>query len=492
MKEETINLPKILQNPSLKKVLSSVPLQVFDQANQLIFQGGSCEGIPKIRGFPLSLSSGNIIGLIRTERKYKEAILKIIGKEIDRYFDREEVEHFKARQEIIYKDSLRLLRKGFVKDLSKLEGLIVQYLNFFRNYFLFEGVQIYLVGVDNLIFPFMEFSGDGPKFQGEEFSFDFGEMAQFVASDKEHIYIENCKDNEIIEAFFPEEKVEFKGLLAMPLNHDEEKVGAIIFTDFFKPNLNEKELEEINSFIFLLSRVFMNFKSQERQKKTDLIFKDLKKYVSKKMVEMRRDNEASVGGVEKDITVLFGQIHQFQKIYNSLGPKKMMYLLNIHYEFLIKIAESFGGNVDKVLGESLMVVWNHPFIQDEPELLAFEAAKNMIECSCHTIGPVWKRLGIKNYSFGIGINTGKAVAGNLGSKDFMDFTVIGDTVNVAQRLETKASPWEVFIHKNVAKKIKSKIGVPLKEVKGLNLKGKAEEMTAYCFTDPNLTDPFKV
>ena len=491
MKEETINLPKILQNSSLKKVLTSVPLQVFDQSNQLIFQGGSCEGIPKIRGFPLSLASGNIIGLIRTERKYKEVILKIIGVEIEKYFERETIEHFKSRQEIILKDSLRLLRKGFVKDLSKLEGLIVQYLNFFRNYFLFEGVQVYLVGVDSLISPFMEFSGDGPKLSGEAFSFDFGDLAQFVASDKEYIYIENCKNNEIMESFFPEKEIEFKSLLAMPLNHGDEKVGAILLTDFFNPVFSEKELEEINSFVFLLSRVFMNFKAQERQKKTDLIFKDLKKYVSKKMVEMRREEEITVGGVEKDITVLFGQIHKFQKIYNSLGPKKMMYLLNIHYEFLIKIAESFGGNVDKVLGESLMVVWNHPFTQDDPELLAFEAAKNMIECSCHTIGPVWKRLGIKNYSFGIGINTGKAVAGNLGSKDFMDFTVIGDTVNVAQRLETKASPWEVFIHKNVAKKIKNKIGVTLKEVKGLSLKGKAEEMTAYCFSDPNLTDPFK-
>jgi adenylate cyclase len=235
----------------------------------------------------------------------------------------------------------------------------------------------------------------------------------------------------------------------------------------------------------------MGINTRDKKKKTNLIFKDLKKYVSPKMVEMKRDEEVSLGGTEKEITVLFGQIHNFQKIYNALGAKRMMYLLNIHYEFLIKIAVSFGGNVDKILGESLMVVWNHPFTQEEPNLLAFEASQKMMECSHQAIATVWRRLGVKNYSFGIGINTGKAVAGNLGSKDFMDFTVIGDTVNVAQRLETQASPWEVYLHENVVNKIKDKTSASLKKVEGISLKGKAEGTTAFVYTDPNLTSAFR-
>ena len=156
-----------------------------------------------------------------------------------------------------------------------------------------------------------------------------------------------------------------------------------------------------------------------------------------------------------------------------------------------------GGTLDKYEGDAIIAFFGAPMPLPDHAVRSCRVALGMQDALLKlrekwvSEGDKWPPI-VHGMRMRIGINTGKAVAGNLGSKDFMDFTVIGDTVNVAQRLETKASPWEVFIHKNVAKKIKSKIGVPLKEVKGLNLKGKAEEMTAYCFTDPNLTDPFKV
>ena len=482
MKEQTLNLEFIFKDKKLLKVFSSFSIQIFDQSNKLIFENEEgIKGGSKLRGYPITLPNGHIAGILRSETKYKEILMKLINLEISDFFKKEKNDHLDIRFGDLLKDYVRFLGEGFSFHNKNSDDFLLNYLNIMRGYFIFEGGQIYLVKDESFLTPYLEASKNTTHFNGEIINNDFIELAQVICTDQKKMYVEDCSDHEIIDIIMPGIDVKFENFITFPLFQGNEKLGCIFFYNFKSKKIKEDKIEEIQSFVSLLSRYFMNFKNLERQHKSNLIFKDLKKYVSKQMVGLRKNKDVSLEGVEKNITVLFGQIHDFQKIYKVLGPKKIMYLLNIHYEFLIKIAESFGGTVDKILGESLMVVWNHPFRQDSPNSLSFQAAMKMIECAKDSIKPIWSRLGIKDYSYGIGINTGKAVAGNLGSKKFMDFTVIGDTVNVAQRLETQTESWEILIHENVFKNLEAKVEVPLNKVKGLQLKGKSEETVAYLY-----------
>ncbi|MBG07896.1 MAG: hypothetical protein CME68_04010 [Halobacteriovoraceae bacterium] len=482
MKEQTLNLEIIFKDKNLRKTLDSFFVQIYDEGNKLIFENDvETNNKDKVKGYPITLPGGHVAGILRTKEKYKDALMKLIQYEINQFFKIEKNEHLDLRFSDLLKDYVRFLGEGFTFNSKKTDFFLVNYLNIMKGYFIFEGVQLFLVEEDNFIYPYMDFSNKDVKYSDSNINTDLIDLAQAICTVQKKLYIEDCKTDTFLRSTIPGVEFKYDNLLSFPLFQGNDKLGCIVFYNFKSKKLDGDKIEEIQSFVSLVSRYFMNFKNFEKQDKTNLIFRDLKKYVSKQMVGLRKNKDVSLVGVEKNITVLFGQIHGFQKIYKILGPKKLMYLLNIHYEFLIKIAESFGGTVDKILGESLMVIWNHPFEQSNPNDLSYQAAKKMIECARESIKPIWSSLGISNYSYGIGINSGLAVAGNLGSKKFMDFTVIGDTVNVAQRLETQTGPWEILIHENVYKNFKGEVDKSLVMVDGIKLKGKAFETKAYLY-----------
>ena len=204
-----------------------------------------------------------------------------------------------------------------------------------RGYFIFEGAQLYLVKDDNFIYPYMDFKKDNVLYSDSNINVDLIDLAQIICTNQKKLYIENCKEEELLKLVLVRNENKYENLLIFPLFQGGEKLGCIFFYNFKNKKLNEENMEEIQSFVSLVSRYFMNFKNFEKQDKNNLVYKDLKKYVSKQMVGLRKNKDVSLIGVEKDITVLFGQIHDFPKIYKHLGPKKLMYLLNIHYEFLI-------------------------------------------------------------------------------------------------------------------------------------------------------------
>ncbi len=159
-------------------------------------------------------------------------------------------------------------------------------------------------------------------------------------------------------------------------------------------------------------------------------------YVSSDLVDMLVDRPDSMklGGEEKEVTVLFSDLQGFTAISETMTPAHLVSLLNEYLEGMTEIILRHRGTLDKYQGDAIMAFWGAPVDDSEHALNAIKAALEMQQFSAR-LNERFRATGKPQLFTRIGINTGKVVVGNIGSKQRFDYTVIGDEVNLASRLE---------------------------------------------------------
>ncbi len=161
-----------------------------------------------------------------------------------------------------------------------------------------------------------------------------------------------------------------------------------------------------------------------------------KKYVPSDLVRhlISTGQEANVGGVPKDLTILFTDIEGFTSISEKIASDYLMQHLSEYFDSLSKIIMEQNGTIDKYIGDSIMAFWGAPLENESSELDACRAALN-----CQTVltalNKRWKGLNKPIMNTRIGIASGSVVVGNVGSSERINYSVIGDSVNLASRLE---------------------------------------------------------
>jgi len=188
--------------------------------------------------------------------------------------------------------------------------------------------------------------------------------------------------------------------------------------------------------------------------------------------EMRvRISSSCIEGERKHVTVLFSDISGFTALSEALDPEELTELINTCFDSLIKVIYKYEGTIDKFIGDCIMVLFGAPIAhEDDPErsvLTAFEILGALDRFNEE------QRV---NLSIHIGINSGIVIAGGVGSDLRMDYTVMGDTVNVAERLMGVAKD-EILVSESVFAKTKHMF--EMHKIKPLKLKGKAKKVTAY-------------
>jgi adenylate cyclase len=196
--------------------------------------------------------------------------------------------------------------------------------------------------------------------------------------------------------------------------------------------------------------------------------------ISKEIVCLANDGKLNLGGEEKEVTVLFADIRNFTTISERMSPEEVVNMLNSCLPILIDAIVRNGGLVNKFAGDNLMGVWNAP--QNEPEhpisaiTAAFEAQKEMTGKESGDIGRACVQ-------FGIGINTGKVLAGNVGSLGRAEYTVIGDAVNIASRICGIAQGGQILIGPDTYSQAKDFLEVEALEPQ--IFKGKSKPVPVY-------------
>jgi len=220
------------------------------------------------------------------------------------------------------------------------------------------------------------------------------------------------------------------------------------------------------------------------QSKINKIKSTFKKYVSKNIVDKLLDNEDSLnlGGKESDVTILFSDIRGFTSMSEKLEPTEIVEVLNRYFKEMIKVVFEFNGTLDKIVGDELMVLYGAPLENDNDCDDAVNTAIKMFE-SLEKFNAEVVKDGFKPIEIGIGINKGKVVSGNIGSDQQMNYTVIGDSVNLGSRLCSNAKPGELLISNFVKENLKKNYN--FKKIPSIMVKGKAKPIEVWSYKHSN-------
>ncbi len=173
---------------------------------------------------------------------------------------------------------------------------------------------------------------------------------------------------------------------------------------------------------------------------------DLSRFMNKDLVDaiVRGEHNLALGGDRMPITVLFADVVAFTPLSESRPPEQVVTMLNELFSVLTEVVFRHGGTVDKFIGDCIMAVWGAPVAQADHADRALAAAEDMMHF-LEVAAAEWRKKYDVEIRLGIGINSGEAIVGNIGSNKRMEYTVIGDVVNVAARLEGLAAPNQVLV-----------------------------------------------
>ncbi|MCK4574945.1 adenylate/guanylate cyclase domain-containing protein [candidate division WOR-3 bacterium] len=204
------------------------------------------------------------------------------------------------------------------------------------------------------------------------------------------------------------------------------------------------------------------------------------RYVSKEIVEQIISNpqQLKLGGERKDITVLFSDIRGFTGMSESMEPEEVVSILNDYLSAMTDIILSCGGTIDKFIGDAIMAVFGAPIPYDDHPYRAAKAALEMRN-ELKKLKNNWKRDEKHIFDIGIGISSGVAIVGNIGSLQRTEYTAIGDIVNLGARIEplNKEFNTHILISKSVYDRIKEKVGVH--DIGEVEIRGKKQKVHLY-------------
>ncbi|MEW6102505.1 MAG: adenylate/guanylate cyclase domain-containing protein [bacterium] len=227
-----------------------------------------------------------------------------------------------------------------------------------------------------------------------------------------------------------------------------------------------------------LSVWLWRFQTEEKEKKR--VRGMFSRYVSKEVVEQLVSNPDafSIGGKRVEISVLFSDICGFTTLSEKLQAEEIVSLLNEYFTAMNQVIFKHKGTLDKYIGDAIMVFYGAPLYPEEHAKRAVLTALEMIR-ELNRLKKEWKARGKEELDIGIGINTGEAVVGNIGSDIQTNYTVIGDEVNLASRLEgmTRKYNSQIIISKATYEQIKDEI--LSREVDIIVVKGKSRPVMIY-------------
>ena len=235
---------------------------------------------------------------------------------------------------------------------------------------------------------------------------------------------------------------------------------------------------EASGALALILALTGNFFAEGRQKL--FIKRAFKHYLSHEVIEqlLATPEMLKLGGERRTISIFFSDLQGFTTISESLDPEQLTALLNDYLSAMTDIITEEGGTIDKYEGDAIIAFWNAPVAIDDHRFRAVRAALRC-QAKLADLRPIFEqRLGV-NLKMRIGLNTGPAIVGNMGSHSSFDYTMIGDSVNLAARLEGANKEFGTYTMVSAATYDPVKALFDAREIGRLRVVGKTEPVTVF-------------
>jgi adenylate cyclase len=280
-------------------------------------------------------------------------------------------------------------------------------------------------------------------------------------------------------------QLRIKTALCCPI-HSEGQVYGVLYLDNKKrgAKFNGDDLDLAMNIAGISGVVIENLQLSKKLETESLIRDHLKRFcspnIAEKIIAERGSSDFHLQSQKTNVTVLFADIRGFTPLSESLAPLAVAQLLNNYFSEMCAIVFANGGTLDKFIGDCMMVLFNAPVPVADHEYFAVKTALQMRNRLQQKL-PEWKAAGIPEFQVGIGVNTGDVVVGSIGTSSRMEYTAIGDTVNISSRVCGIARPNQVLITDSILEKVKGRFRTV--SLGAVQLKGKSRQVFVHEVVD---------
>ncbi|NVM24522.1 MAG: FHA domain-containing protein [Desulfobacterales bacterium] len=272
-----------------------------------------------------------------------------------------------------------------------------------------------------------------------------------------------------------------RSAICVPLWRKDKIIGVIQLDSVrFDNQFTQDDLELLKAIGSQMAMIIEQASLNEQIREEELMRSRLERFHSPQVIEMilKGSQETKDNVMEpKDLTatILFTDIVGFTQLAEQIPPRETNIILNQYFSTMTDIVFSYGGTLDKYIGDGLMAVFGAPMEREDDAQRAILAGKQMKQELTAMMAEQGTRR--KRFDIRIGINTGRVVAGNIGSPKRMHYTVIGDPVNIASRLESIAGPNQILIGEGTYRAAKDKF--KMREIGPKKVKGRSAKIMVY-------------
>ena len=271
-----------------------------------------------------------------------------------------------------------------------------------------------------------------------------------------------------------------RSAVCVPLIGSEDKVLGVLYVDNLTTThrFNDDDLEFLIAFSGIAAAAVENSQFAERIRREMMVRSNFQRYFAPKLAERiaNSPDAARLGGEKRQVAVLFSDIRGFTPLSATMEPDDTALLLTEFFTEMVECVFRHGGTLDKFIGDAVMAQWGAPIGAPDDADQAMQAAIAMIR-ALEQLNAKWAAEGRPQLQIGIGLNFGEAFAGNIGSEQRLEFTVIGDTVNTASRLCGVAEGHEILISDEMRRALRHP--PRLIEREPVELKGKSQPVPVY-------------